>query len=62
MMGNIGSGGPRSVVAGRDKARPSKSCFLPVFQHSIIPFSEFFAFFLTAVLSAVGIAKVEALA
>ena len=36
-MGNIGCGGPRSVVAGRDEARPSKSCFLPVFQYSTIP-------------------------
>jgi hypothetical protein len=40
MMENIASGGPRSVVAGRDRARPSKGYLLiiPIFHHSIIPF------------------------
>ena len=39
MMGNIASGGPRFVVAGRDRARPSKGYLLgiPIFHHSIIP-------------------------
>jgi hypothetical protein len=37
MLGNIASGGPRFVVAGRDKARPSRSYYLPVFQSSSIP-------------------------
>ncbi len=39
-MGNIASGGPRFVMAGRDRARPSKGYLLiiPIFHHSIIPF------------------------
>jgi hypothetical protein len=35
---NTGTGGPRFVVAGRDRARPSSVGLLPVFQDSIIPF------------------------
>jgi hypothetical protein len=39
MMGNIASGGPRFVVAGRDRARPSKGYLLSisVSHHSDIP-------------------------
>jgi hypothetical protein len=38
MLGNIASGGPRFVVAGRDRARPYKGDLLniPTIQYSLL--------------------------